>query len=281
MTFAANPFARSKTPRRAASALALACATLAGAADAEAAATCPFQPWTTYKSDAILKHPQAAAYVFKTAHHSIDADGAPTAYHPSDVGSCGATGKGLDCPANAGYPGTSWWPSVLAKNPAMPGKAYVQPSGVATGYFVSKTALTSVNVAAETDPARYVDASTVPYLVFPGPFNAKAGTGRLGDVGVAYQSSTHKFSTFIVADIGPNEPLGEASIALLKALGGSSPNPRNGAGVAAGVTVYVLFPKSVSQRQKRWPASNADIASQANGLLAAIGGPDVLKACAQ
>jgi len=35
---------------------------------------------------------------------SIDADGAPNAYHPDNIG--------LDDLKNAGYPNTSWWKNI-------------------------------------------------------------------------------------------------------------------------------------------------------------------------
>jgi hypothetical protein len=66
---------------------------------------CSFAPWSDYKGDRILSHPTQSAYIFATSHKAVDADGAPNAYHPND--------KGLDYLANAGYPNTSWWKSVL------------------------------------------------------------------------------------------------------------------------------------------------------------------------
>lgn len=253
-------------------------AVLSGAAGAR---ECPFAPWTAYRGTQILRTPDARAYLYVTSRTAIDADGAPRAYHPDDVGRpCGRTGAGLDCPANAGYPATDWWNTVLAPDPQDPGRAFVQPGGPGQGFFVSMTALSDTSKGAR-DPARYVDAATVPYLVFPRPFHALRGTGRLGDIGIARHLGNGRQTSFVVADIGPDEPLGEASIALFAALGGENPNPRTGSGVAAGATLYLLFPSSVQARARRWPLSAAERDAEADHLLATIGGPAVLAACAE
>ncbi len=245
------------------------------------AADCPFESWRTYKNRELRRTADHKAYFWITSRTAIDADGAPKAYHPDDVGKpCGATGAGLDCPSNAGYPNKSWWPTVLAPDPANPSKAFVQPSGPAQGFFVSKTALQDSGNGNESDTSRYVDASTIPYVVFPRPFFQLAGTGKLGDLGMAYHLETQKKTPFIVADIGPNEPLGESSIALFQALGGNNPNPRTGGGVASGKVLYLVFPRSVDQRARKWPMTQPEIEQGAETLFDALGGESVLQACA-
>ncbi|WP_027993824.1 glycoside hydrolase family 75 protein [Sinorhizobium meliloti] len=258
----------------------LAVSLLGGARQTEAA-DCPFDEWRTYKNTELRRTADRKAYFWITSRTAIDADGAPKAYHPDDVGKpCGATGAGLDCPSNAGYPNKSWWPTVLASDPTNPSKAFVQPSGPAKGFFVSKTALQDSANGNERDTARYVDASTIPYLVFPRPFFQLVGTGKPGDLGMAFHLETQKQTAFIVADIGPDEPLGESSIALFKALGGNNPNPRNGSGVASGKVLYLVFPRSVDQRPRKWPMTQEGIEQGAETLLDAIGGMSVLQACA-
>lgn len=250
------------------------------AAGGALAADCPFAPWANYQGTEIRATSDRHAYLYVTGRKAVDADGAPRAYHPDDVGrSCGPRGAGLDCPANAGYPRSSWWSDVLAPDPQDRRRAFVQPSGPDAGFFVSKTALAD-GARNERDPARYVDAARVPYLVFPGPFYRMRGTGRLGDIGIARQLEGGRQTPFIVADIGPAEPLGEASIALFAALGGTAPNPRTGEGVPPGKTLYLLFPQSVQQRTRPWPLDQAAMAEEAEALLAAIGGQAALDACA-
>ncbi len=250
---------------------------LAGSIASSAAAECKFSEWKTFKQTKLYRADGGTAYFWVTSRAAVDADGSPRAYHPDDVGKpCGATGAGLDCPANAGYPNASWWPTVLAADPGNPGKAFVSPSG----FFVSMTALTDQDNGNPRDPARYADASTIPYVVFPRPFNQMSGTGLMGDIGVAYHLSTKKITPFVVADVGPDEGLGEGSIALFAALGGNNPNPRTGSGIAPGKVLYLAFPRSASARPDKWPLTLAQIEELADDLLAPLGGEATLTACA-
>lgn len=238
-------------------------------------------PWMPYAGTQLYRDGGTGPYWFVTDHKSVDADGAPNAYHPDDVGKpCGASGRGLDCPANAGYPDASWWPDVLVPDPADPTRAYVQPSGTFEGYFVSKTALQDGS-REEHDAAKYVDATRIPYLVFPGNFYRLRGTGRLGDVGVAVHVDSGLTSPFIVADIGPSSAaLGEASIALFENLGGADVNPRNGVGLPRGEILYVVFPYQRVDERRPWPASPRDIAATTEALTIELGGLERITECA-
>lgn len=240
---------------------------------AEAVAqSCDFEAWQDYKGTALLRHRSADAYLFVTEHMAIDADGAPNAYHPDN--------SGLDFNANAGFPNQSWWPSVLVPDPADPGRPFVQPAGPFAGFFVSKTALADSSLAA-TDPARYVDATQVPYLVFPGAFAKLSGTGRLGDFGIALHPQSGKQTAFIVADIGPSQAeLGEVSMALAEALGGSDVNPRSGGGRPPGEVAYVVFRfSSAAAAKDRWRLPAGEIERRGAELLESIGGVAALRAC--
>ena len=244
-------------------------------------AACTFVDWTKYRGTHLYKHPSIAAYLFQTASVKVDADGAPNAYHPDDVKlhcTKGVGFKGLDCPANAGFPDQNWWPSALVPDPINPKRAYVQPSpSPYAGFFVSQSSLVDGSKA-RTDPARFVDSRNVPYLVFPGKFNSMPGTGVMGDFGYAVNVATGKASSFIVAEVGPpNAELGEMSIALATALGGTSPNPRTGAGVPKGKTIYLVFPRS--RAAPAWPLTNAQIAANAEQLLESLGGQTAIHAC--
>jgi hypothetical protein len=237
-------------------------------------ASCPFSPWFEYRGATILRHDTTGVYAFVTDHIRIDADGAPNAYHPSDIG--------LDYLANAGYhpdpdKRKSWWSDVLVEDPAG-GGAFVQPSGALKGYFISKTALFDGS-ASQFDPLRYVDATRYPYLVFPSEFNKLQDTGSLGDVGYAVNLDDPKFaSPFIVADIGPaGARLGEVSVKLAEALGGNSPDPRTGSGSPKGRMLYVVFP--VSRSAPAWPRDVRSISSQVRDLLKKIGGGSELRRC--
>lgn len=170
------------------------------------AVDCNSEYWTQYKNIDLFKLKETSAYYFVTTHMAVDADGAPNAYHPCDIG--------LDYLANAGYPNKPRWKDVLVVDPENPDRAYVQDSGEFAGYFVSKTSLQDKDKAV-TDPKRYVDARQIPYLVFPRAFHRMRGTGILGDVGLAVNLFSGAKTAFVIADIGPEQaPLGEVSISL-------------------------------------------------------------------
>lgn len=255
---------------------------------AAVAEECRFSLWQNYKGTSIFRHSLQGAYLYRSDHAAVDADGAPNAYHPADVTSyscsmrqlCPGAGKGLDCPQNAGYPCTGWWGDVLAVDPDDPNRALIQQRGKYEGYFVSKTSLFDPFNQDLGDPARYVNAVNIPYIVFPRSFYAIKGTGKLGDVGVAYHRGTGKTSAFVVADIGPTSArLGEGSIALFQSLGFEDANPRNGGDVAPGEIIYVVFPYSVHDRAVRWPVSSSEISAQAEKLLSQFGGGALFDDC--
>jgi hypothetical protein len=245
-----------------------------------APATCQFSAWTTYNGVSLRKH-SSGAYLYKTSHKQIDADGAPNAYHPADVGKpCSATAglKGLDCPANAGYPNGGFWKDVLAIDPNNSNKPYVQPSGPFAGYFVSMTSLVDPSKA-NTDTARYVSSTAFPYIVFPGAFAQMTGTGKRGDLGYAINlNDTSKKTHFVVAETGPtNAKLGEMSIELARRMGGNNPNPINGAGAPVGTILYVSFP--FSGNTYKWPRTNTQMSNDIQTLLSSVGGEAGILAC--
>lgn len=221
------------------------------------------EDWMSYEGVDVRKY-DGGAYTYRTSHVSLDADGSPRAYHPDNTG--------IDANANAGYPNKGWR-SVLAVDPNDDDKPYVQVDGPYAGYFVSKTSLRD-NKAPDIDPGAYVNSEEIPYIVFPGAFYAIKGTGRYGDLAMVRVIGTDFETAAIVADGGPTKaPLGEMSLALAVALGGTDPNPRNGKGAPKGKFEYVIFPGSATT--PAWPRSFDDIDARARELLAEIGGwPD-------
>lgn len=229
-----------------------------------------FQHWKTYKTTKLYAKDKGKIYFFSTSHMAVDADGAPNAYHPQNLG--------LDSLANAGYPDKDWWDSVLVADPKDPNKAYIQPNGPYAGYFVSKTSLQDKSKAA-TDPSRYVNAATVPYLVFPGNFYNEKGTGRTGDLGIAVNLATNQSTPFVVADVGPKDAeLGEVSIKLAESLGGKNVNPRNGKGIPKGNFLYVVFP--FSSQTYKWPLDSKELSKATDDLIATYGGLEAIQAAA-
>ncbi len=246
---------------------------------APAAATSPsggYAPWTPYLGVKIVRKTDESAYAFQLSSFAIDADGAPNAYHPDDIGkgsSPKGVYKGLDNPSNAGYPNVdpTKWNDIIVQDPKDSTTGYIQPVGSpCPGFFVSQTSLHD-KTKSVLDPSRYVDATEVPYFVFPGEFLRTPGTGGLGDFGVAKNSDTGALSPFVVADTGGKTArLGEMSIALAQALGGTKPNPRTGTGTPPGTVVFILFPHSATT--PAWPVPQAQLQALATQLLQAAGG---------
>jgi hypothetical protein len=189
---------------------------------------------------------------------TIDADGAPNAYHPDNTG--------LDDLANAGSPG-NW--QGLAKNGD--GEPFVQgPNDPFPGYYVSATALAD-RTKPVSDPARYVDASKVPFIVLPGGMAREIGA-RPGDFAVVFNLRNGKSSYAIFGDVGPPDRIGEGSMALAENLGIRS-DARNG-GARRGI-LFLVFPGSGNGR----PRPIEEINAEAEKLLQAWGGTSQLTAC--
>ena len=158
-----------------------------------------------------------------TAGMNINADGSPHAYHPQ------GSPPGLDYLANAGHPG-NWW--GIATYPS--GQPVVQGTGdPAPGFYVSTTAFQNPSYGT-SDPRRYVNSESVPFIVLPSNFPVKVPLGT--KCSVTYRG---KKSDAIYADIGPRFQLGEGSIALAKALGINSDPKRGGTEEKMSYAVYL------------------------------------------
>src|ERR1700730_14891074 len=113
----------------------------------------------------------SSIFFFK-AGMAIDADGAPTAYHP-------VHGQALDNLANAGHEGN--WYGIVTDTGQNNGKPVLQgPNDPAPGFYVSPTALQNSHLA-RSDPPRYVDSVTIPYISLPGHSGGVLRTS-LGDL---------------------------------------------------------------------------------------------------
>ena len=257
-------------------------ATMLLAAPAMAASRdCPFRSASRWKGATMHRTVDGSAWLAVTRHRAVDADGAPNAYHPADAGQpCEAPGLGLDCLANAGYPGQDWWPNVLVPDGAMPDRPLVQADGPYQGYFVSQTSLRHPVYAGVAHPDSYVDARAVPYIVLPASRAGRPGFGDAGDLGYAIDLGTGRSTAFIVGDTGPDYPLGEASIAFWRALTGRDPGPRDGDGLSQGALALIVFPGSGARRVLDWPIRPEQIDADVEELLWPLGGGDAVARCA-
>jgi hypothetical protein len=203
----------------------------------------------------IWQLPDSQAFFFVTGM-TIDADGAPNAYHPNDIG--------LDELANAGAPGH--WNGIITDRDGNP--LIQQKSDPFPGYYISCTSL-SDETKKFTDPTGYVDASKIPYVALPQEL-ADGGDVRLGDLAVVVNLRNRKSSFAIFADIGT---LGEGSVALADALGIRSDARRGGE--HEGI-LYVFFPGSGNLQ----PRTIGEIQSEGEKLvLRHPGGMKNLSSC--
>ena len=165
------------------------------------AQTCPLAPWMTFRGTHLWRSTDGQIYAYKADRVSIDADGTPRAYCPGDTG--------LDYLKNAGLPGPNW-ADVLIADPANPNRPFVQTTGPGKGCYLAGTSLRSKT---DTNAASYVDAMTVPYMVFPSGFLKLPGTGFVGDFAAMRSADGKHSAAAIVADTGggPKSRLGEIS----------------------------------------------------------------------
>jgi glycosyl hydrolase group 75 (putative chitosanase) len=206
----------------------------------------------------IARLPGTTAFFYE-AGMTIDADGAPNAYHPENLG--------LDDLANAGSPGI--WQG-LAKDAN--GEPFIQgPDDPYPGYYVSETALADRSKPTN-DPTRYVDASKIPFVVLPGGIARQLGA-RPGDFAVVFNQRNGMSAFAIFGDEGPSDRIGEGSMALAENLGIRS-DARNG-GARRGI-LYLLFPASGNGR----PRALEEIHSEGQKLLQDWEGSIPFEGCA-
>ena len=198
-----------------------------------------------------------AAFLFVSGM-AIDADGAPTAYHGAPDQSLG-----LDNLANAGHPG-NWW-GIVTDDGTAKGNPVVQGDGdPAPGFYVSSTSLADPSVD-RTDPLRYVDSTSIPFIVLPRQAVITLGA-RLGDFALVRDLKTGFTSAAVFADGGPAGKLGEGSIALADAIGIPS-SPRTG-GTSSRHIAYLVFAGS----RGGFPQSSDDLSSNVDETFSTWGG---------
>ncbi len=185
-----------------------------------------------------------------TSGISVDFDGAPNCAAPKNSGF-----SPLDVLANAGHPG-NWWGLACDSN----GEPFVQgPDDPFPGYYISQTALCD-HTKLPNDPARYVDASTVPYVSIPRTL-LQCGA-KVGDLCLVQHLPIGTACAAIVADVGGSSHIGEGSAALCTALGLLA--GRTG-GAESGIA-YTLFLGT----SRGWPRTQEDINATVNQLAGGI-----------
>lgn len=175
--------------------------------------------------------------VFYTADADIDADGAngqsgsPAAYRIDDTGTELLANGGMKRVGDRVVCAYNWARSVVILGDDN------EPKIFAGGIIASTTWYRHRGMAA-SDPAAYVDAETIPYIVVPPLIIQRtAGVVRGCRARVSWQGQS---VDAVVADRGPANKLGELSIAAARAIGMRS-SPRNG-GTERPDVLYELWP---------------------------------------
>jgi hypothetical protein len=192
---------------------------------------------------------------------------------------------------DAGYPSPQTFqvlsPDIIEKKPN--GKPCITPDG----YLVSMTADFAVNGAAnrvgDCDLGKWIDAMTIPALVIPkntpaipSQFVAQGVAKRSIVIGFS-RSATKRVVPGIVGDLGPAKELGEASIAMNRALNGlpdtEQPKHRQDAiaRFQAGRTAMLILPGAQSVLAR--PITSARVADAGNDALTKFGGAEKLYGC--
>lgn len=207
-----------------------------------------------FGSNYVMQLDDKPGVLYWTSGLHVDADGSPHAYHPN------GSPPGLDYLANAGKPG-DWW-GIACNSIGLP---YVQTaSDPAPGFYVSTTALEDPD-RRTSDPTRYVNSETIPFIVLPSKPKFSP-LQQLGDVALCFHNKTGKSCAAVYADIGPQNQIGEGSMALNKALG-LNPSPKIG-GTDSEDIATIYWPGS----KIAWPATPEETGSLAWFLFMEWGG---------
>lgn len=161
------------------------------------------------------------SYTF-VAGMQIDGDGANGQSSPPVYAPHGFQPEPLDFLANAGGPGN--WFGVVTDDSGHP---FVQRRGEPMpGAYVSATSYEHHGLE-RRDPRRYVDANAVCYIVLPSHWRLLAKGVVLGCKATVQDLRNGKTIDAVVADFGPRNKMGEASIATARELGVPH-SPKNG-----------------------------------------------------
>jgi len=195
----------------------------------------------------ILEDPDGRVHF--TADADICADGAngqhggPWAYRADDTGSDALANAGMAKIGNKVVCKHAWARSVVLLDTDNEPKIYPGGNIASMTWYSDRARLKS-------DPAAYVDAETVPYIVVPPIIVQRTkGVVRGCRAKVTYRGA---IVDCVVADLGPVNKIGEISIAAARALGIPS-SPRSG-GIAGAYVKYELWPGQAAPGFELQPA---------------------------
>lgn len=177
---------------------------------------------------------ESSEHLYWMGEFTVDGDGSPRCYGPK-----GCSPEPLDYLGNAGSKG-NWW-GVATDTGESDGDPIVQKkSDPYPGLYVSTTAYVNSSYY-YSDPRHYVDSEKVPFIVIPGNVrNACQGVCK-GCRATMTDLKTGKVIECLVADIGPTNHMGEASIACAKFFK-IDPSPKSGGSSDEGRWRYDCWP---------------------------------------
>jgi hypothetical protein len=213
----------------------------------------------------ILKLNSRPGFCYKAAM-AIDVDGSPRAY------SAGATEPTpLDGPESVDAEGFATM-YIQQRQKTVNGVKRVG-EGPHKDFFVSRTSLLFKSGEAHKC-SNFVDAETIPYVVFPDKPGTFSGVA-LGDMAYVIDLHTGRSTHAIFADTNPK--VGEASLCVAQNLGRSDLNAGNGE--EADRFVYIIFPGTrfaPLDTVPHWP--DGKIKEEADKAFAAWGGMEQVRA---
>lgn len=242
---------------------------LGATADAARAQTCPIDlanpiriPKKANDPSDRIKHAYRlpdGSIVF-LGRFTIDADGAPHAYNPSNTG--------LDHIGNAGSPGNWWALATNAPECGPTGTPVLQASDdPAPGFYVSKTTMENTAFGCRKQ-RRYVNSETISYVALP-PVVARVMNNQ-GRLAVVQRGLSTGFA--VHADQAPKFGVGEGSMELARTLG-LNPSPRNG-GTNIRELLFLILPQRMG-----FPPDNGAVQTASRTAFAAWGGFPRLMVC--
>ena len=188
---------------------------------------------------------------------------------------------------DAGYPPETTWqvlsPSIIEKN-STTGKPCITPDG----YLVSMTADVAVPGGfarqGDCDPSKWIDALTVPAIVLPTAAKfLNFGLKKRSLVVAVSRSATKRVVPGLVGDFGPPNELGEATVAMNRALNGipDTEQPKHYQDAKnrfqAGRTAVLLFPGNEFIVAR--PVTGGRVDNAGGAALSKFGGAEKLYRC--
>jgi hypothetical protein len=240
----------------------------------------------------------------------VNTDGTKISYHVRDVTGrrCQSNPSATPCAINnvrnaftdsdrpvsvfeavrdAGFPNPKTW-QVLSESIIEKNKQTKKPCITPDGYLVSMTADVAVdgghNRAGDCDQSKWIDALTAPAVVLPGGSQFFAQNVKKRSLVVGFsRSATNRTVYGIVGDVGPDDEIGEANIAMNRKLNGlaedDQPKHRQDAidRFQAGRTAVLLFPGSEFVLKR--PITGERITEAGESALTRFGGTEKVYRC--